>query len=199
MRLGPGTLYGAIGRLEERGLIEAVADHGRARPYRLTDAGGAVLVAALAELRTIVDVGTRRPGEMGGRIARSDHVNRWAIAALLLLFPRAWRARYGEELTQLVAETSRAGSHRGGSAVIWCARPPPNAHGASGSSVIALSRTDRATGGCLAVLWAWVAFVVAGTVVQKASEHWQGAVPAGDRALPTVAFSVLVAGAAWRA
>jgi len=60
VRLGPGTLYGAIGRLEERGLIEPVADHGRARPYRLTDAGGAVLEAALAEMRTIVDVGTRR-------------------------------------------------------------------------------------------------------------------------------------------
>ena len=60
VRLGPGTLYGAIGRLEERGLIEAVADHGRARPYRLTDSGCVVLEAALAELRTIVDVGTRR-------------------------------------------------------------------------------------------------------------------------------------------
>ena len=60
VRLGPGTLYGAIGRLEERGLIEAVADEGRARPYRLTDAGGAALEAALAEMRTIVDVGTRR-------------------------------------------------------------------------------------------------------------------------------------------
>jgi DNA-binding PadR family transcriptional regulator len=67
VHLGPGTLYGAIGRLEERGLIEAVAEHGRARPYRLTDAGGAVLEASLAELRTIVAVGTRRLARWEGR------------------------------------------------------------------------------------------------------------------------------------
>jgi DNA-binding PadR family transcriptional regulator len=58
--LGPGTLYGAIGRLEARGLIEAVASHGRARPYRLTDEGYTLLEAVLAEMRTIVDVGMRR-------------------------------------------------------------------------------------------------------------------------------------------
>ena len=31
--LGPGTLYGAITRLEERGLIEATAGDSRRRPY----------------------------------------------------------------------------------------------------------------------------------------------------------------------
>jgi len=39
VRLGPGTLYGAISRLEERGLIEAVGSSGRRRPYRLSAAG----------------------------------------------------------------------------------------------------------------------------------------------------------------
>lgn len=38
-RPGPGTLYGAIARLEERGLIEAVEGEGRRKPYRLTDRG----------------------------------------------------------------------------------------------------------------------------------------------------------------
>ncbi len=33
VRLGPGTLYGAIGRLEEHGLIEPVGNAGRRRPY----------------------------------------------------------------------------------------------------------------------------------------------------------------------
>jgi len=46
------------------------------------------------------------------------------------------------------------------------------------------------------VLWAWAAFVVAGAVVQKGSEHWQVAVPAGDRAVPTAAFAALVGTAA---
>ncbi len=60
VRLGPGTLYGAIGRLEERGLIEAVGASGRRRPYRLSAAGAEALEATLADLRTLVDEGTAR-------------------------------------------------------------------------------------------------------------------------------------------
>jgi DNA-binding PadR family transcriptional regulator len=62
VRLGPGTLYGAISRLEERGLIEAAAASGRRRPYRLTSAGAEALRCALADLRTIVDEGSARLG-----------------------------------------------------------------------------------------------------------------------------------------
>ncbi|HEY2832314.1 MAG TPA: PadR family transcriptional regulator [Sporichthyaceae bacterium] len=58
--LGPGTLYGAIGRLEERGLIEPVGESDRRRPYRLTPAGSVALEAALAELRAILDEGAAR-------------------------------------------------------------------------------------------------------------------------------------------
>jgi DNA-binding PadR family transcriptional regulator len=58
--LGPGTLYGAISRLEERGLIEALAPAGRTRPYRLTAAGREALETTLAELRQLVDEGTAR-------------------------------------------------------------------------------------------------------------------------------------------
>jgi DNA-binding PadR family transcriptional regulator len=60
VQLGPGTLYGAIGRLETRGLIEALEPQGRARPYALTESGGDALAAMLEELRTIIDVGTSR-------------------------------------------------------------------------------------------------------------------------------------------
>jgi DNA-binding PadR family transcriptional regulator len=70
VRLGPGTLYGAIGRLEERGLIEPVGAAGRRRPYRLTAAGTEALDATLAELRVIVAEGSarlaRRPVARGG-------------------------------------------------------------------------------------------------------------------------------------
>src|SRR3954452_1302544 len=62
VRLGPGTLYGAISRLDERGLIEPVGAAGRRRPYRLTAAGATVLQETLAELRTIVEEGTARLG-----------------------------------------------------------------------------------------------------------------------------------------
>ncbi len=68
--LGPGTLYGAITRLEQRGLIEpAGSPAGRRQPYRITAAGGEVLRATLAESRGIVAAGTsrlRRLGPLGG-------------------------------------------------------------------------------------------------------------------------------------
>jgi len=54
VRLGPGTLYGAISRLEERGLIEALGTEGRTRPYRLTPAGRAQLDQEAAEFDRMV-------------------------------------------------------------------------------------------------------------------------------------------------
>jgi DNA-binding PadR family transcriptional regulator len=60
VELGPGTLYGAITRLEARGFIKALAADDRRRPYRLTTAGRAHLQAQLDSLEPIVRVGTRR-------------------------------------------------------------------------------------------------------------------------------------------
>jgi DNA-binding PadR family transcriptional regulator len=60
VRLGPGTLYGAITRLEERGLIEPLDADERRRPYQLTAAGTAALSDSLAGIRRIVEVGTTR-------------------------------------------------------------------------------------------------------------------------------------------
>jgi DNA-binding PadR family transcriptional regulator len=60
VRLGPGTLYGAISRLEQRGLIEAVGAEGRRRPYRLSASGATALEAALDGLRSIVREGRSR-------------------------------------------------------------------------------------------------------------------------------------------
>ena len=60
VRLGPGTLYGAIGRLEERGLIEAVGDSGRRRRSSGDMAGAEALRVALDGLRAIVDEGSVR-------------------------------------------------------------------------------------------------------------------------------------------
>jgi DNA-binding PadR family transcriptional regulator len=59
-RLGPGTLYGAITRLEQRGLIEPLGADDRRRPYRITGAGSEALRAALSDLRKLVDEGTSR-------------------------------------------------------------------------------------------------------------------------------------------
>jgi DNA-binding PadR family transcriptional regulator len=60
VRLGPGTLYGAIARLEADGLIEPTDAVGRRRPYRLTDRGSAVLLDRLRALDQAVATGLRR-------------------------------------------------------------------------------------------------------------------------------------------
>jgi DNA-binding PadR family transcriptional regulator len=52
-KLGPGTLYGAITRLEAAKWIEPLPPEDRRRPYKLTSAGAAVLRARLATLRAM--------------------------------------------------------------------------------------------------------------------------------------------------
>jgi DNA-binding PadR family transcriptional regulator len=60
VRLGPGTLYGAITRLEERGWIRSVGSDDRRQPYRLTADGRRYLREELAGLNQVVKVGLRR-------------------------------------------------------------------------------------------------------------------------------------------
>lgn len=60
VHLGPGTLYGALARLESQGLIEPTAAEGRRRPYRLTGAGAEVLERQLRTLADVADVGLTR-------------------------------------------------------------------------------------------------------------------------------------------
>jgi DNA-binding PadR family transcriptional regulator len=60
VRLGPGTLYGAICRLEARGWIRAVSPHSRRQPYRITPQGSRYLKEQLALLEQVVRTGTRR-------------------------------------------------------------------------------------------------------------------------------------------
>jgi DNA-binding PadR family transcriptional regulator len=60
VRLGIGTLYQAIERLEDRGLIEALPSTNRRRPYRLTPAGAAELRNQLSSLQHVVASGMTR-------------------------------------------------------------------------------------------------------------------------------------------
>ena len=59
-RLGPGTLYGALARLETRGFIESVGSQDRRNPYRLTALGARALRTRLAALEAVTRVGQRR-------------------------------------------------------------------------------------------------------------------------------------------
>ncbi len=60
--LGPGTLYGAITRLDERGLIAPTGGDERRQPYRITASGRAALEASVREMRNVADVGATRLG-----------------------------------------------------------------------------------------------------------------------------------------
>ena len=60
VRFGPGSLYGAIARLESRGLIEALEAEDRRNPYQLTAVGETALRARLASMQSVARVGQRR-------------------------------------------------------------------------------------------------------------------------------------------
>ena len=59
-RLGPGTLYGAIARLEEQGWIERLPSDERRKPYRLTEAGQQAFAAKAITLQRIASVSAAR-------------------------------------------------------------------------------------------------------------------------------------------
>jgi DNA-binding PadR family transcriptional regulator len=63
LKLGPGTLYGAIARLEGRKWIEPLAAEDRRRPYRLTAAGQRALRQRLADLNALARAGRARLAE----------------------------------------------------------------------------------------------------------------------------------------
>lgn len=62
VRLGPGTLYGALQRLEHDGLIEPVPSQDRRQPYRLTAAGAEAAVMRVDAYLTVATVARHRLG-----------------------------------------------------------------------------------------------------------------------------------------
>jgi DNA-binding PadR family transcriptional regulator len=62
VRLGPGTLYGALSRLEDDGLVTPLPNEGRRRPYRLTPGGRQALARRLGGLDRAVRTGLQRVG-----------------------------------------------------------------------------------------------------------------------------------------
>ncbi len=58
--LSPGTLYGALSRLEDEGLIEPLAQDDRRQPYRITRSGSQALREELSWNAQITGVGLSR-------------------------------------------------------------------------------------------------------------------------------------------
>ncbi len=63
IHLGPGTLYGALARLEKSGLIQAVPSQDRRRPYQLTATGVKALREQLSLLQKLASTGLKRLAE----------------------------------------------------------------------------------------------------------------------------------------
>jgi DNA-binding PadR family transcriptional regulator len=60
IKLGPGTLYGCLSKLEEAGLIRALPAQHRRHPYRITSEGSAMLRDRLSESARIAKLGLKR-------------------------------------------------------------------------------------------------------------------------------------------
>ena len=75
--LRPGTLYGALDRLGEHGLVapdrEEIVDGRLRRYYRLTDEGAAMLEAEAERLATNARAAVERLGRRTGQRARLAH------------------------------------------------------------------------------------------------------------------------------
>jgi DNA-binding PadR family transcriptional regulator len=60
VEMEPGTLYGALARLERNGWIRPLVTDERRRPYEITATGRAVLGQQLASMQRIVSIGRAR-------------------------------------------------------------------------------------------------------------------------------------------
>ena len=60
VRMEPGTLYGALSRLERRGWVRPLATNERRRPYEITAAGQEILAEQVTTMQQIVRVARLR-------------------------------------------------------------------------------------------------------------------------------------------
>ncbi|MCM3713865.1 PadR family transcriptional regulator [Alkalihalobacillus oceani] len=62
IKLGPGTLYGAISRLEKAGYISVLESQERKKPYKLTKEGQIFLTEQIKEIQKVASLGMKRLG-----------------------------------------------------------------------------------------------------------------------------------------
>ncbi|MCL6459999.1 MAG: PadR family transcriptional regulator [Gorillibacterium sp.] len=60
--LGPGTLYGAIARLEKQRLIEPLPANDRRVPYTITGEGVQIIQSQMESMKNVIAYGSRRLG-----------------------------------------------------------------------------------------------------------------------------------------
>ncbi|MGW6150893.1 PadR family transcriptional regulator [Bacillus mycoides] len=62
IKIGPGTLYGAISRMEKKKLIESISTKDRRKPYQITSDGREYLQEKLKEIENVTKLGFKRLG-----------------------------------------------------------------------------------------------------------------------------------------
>ena len=101
VKLGPGTLYGCLAKLEQAGLVKALpaGPSPSLSHHRIRSASGEGKAHRVrAHRRTRV-----------GQSCRSHVMNSWLFRSLVVLYPKAWRERYSKEVGDLSAELLEAG------------------------------------------------------------------------------------------
>jgi hypothetical protein len=115
---------------------------------------------------------------------------------LLACYPAEWRARYGEELEELIVLVAGDGP------VAWRVRADVVCGGMRERARLTLGSRpgagaeERARDGLIAVLAAWVLFAFAGAIVAKTSEHWATALAGSVPGVASAGFTMLQVGAA---
>jgi DNA-binding PadR family transcriptional regulator len=66
VKMEPGTLYGALSRLEHRGWVAPLATAERRRPYQITAAGQEILAGQVTAMQQIVQVARLRTATAWG-------------------------------------------------------------------------------------------------------------------------------------
>jgi hypothetical protein len=117
------------------------------------------------------------------------------IRALLRLYPRAWRDRYGDELAGLIFQASeqpRPSLRLTADVAAEGIRERLRAVGVLGTD---LTHRDRTQSGVMVVMWSWMLFCLGGIGFEKAAEHWRPAVSGTNAQLPEIAFAAFFSAA----
>jgi len=116
-------------------------------------------------------------------------------SALLRWYPASWRHRYGDELVALMADTLNGEdpSPKLRISIAWAGlRERVREAGLLGTTKPA---AERIFAGAIAVLCAWMAFLLAGGRFAKYSEHFEQAVPRTSRVISVDAYNTVAAAA----
>lgn len=112
--------------------------------------------------------------------------------SMLRWYPAQWRQRYGDELVAMIDDTigDQRPTLRFRWSIAWAGiRERGHATGLVGAQRDAHSQVRA---GALLVLCSWSAFVIAGAMFQKQSEHYARGVPAASRTMVTSVYDLVV-------